>query len=309
LFGLQEKPSHLLIIGAGPIGIEMAQAHARLGCRVTVLEADHALRHEDPEAAAIVLDRLRSEGVEIYEKVAVDSVSGGDEGVTVSLVGGRKIAGSHLLVAAGRKSNIEALGLDLAGIRSGQSIEVDRGLRTANRRVYAIGDVTGAPHFTHRAGYQAGLVVRSALFGLPAKERPEILPRVTFTEPELGQVGLTEAEASTKHGEALTVLRSEYSGNDRAQALGETNGFIKVMVVRGRPVGVTIVGHGAGEILSMWALAIGSGMKISTIATTVLPYPTLAEIGKRAAGTYFSERLFDSPWIKRAVRLVQKALP
>jgi pyruvate/2-oxoglutarate dehydrogenase complex dihydrolipoamide dehydrogenase (E3) component len=144
---------------------------------------------------------------------------------------------------------------------------------------------------------------------LPAKARTDHIPRVTFTDPELAQVGLTEAEASTRYGTTLTVVRAELSGNDRALAEGKEAGFLKVMVVRGRPVGATLVGAGAGELIALWSMAIANRLKMSAIAGTVLPYPTMAEVSKRATGAYFSPKLFDNPWLKRIVGLVQRVLP
>ena len=186
---------------------------------------------------------------------------------------------------------------------------VGRDLRTTNRRVYAIGDVAGGLQFTHVAGYHAGVVIRSILLGLPARAKTHHIPWATYTDPELAHVGLTEAEAQRKHGARLEVVRFDFSGNDRAIAEGRTTGRIKVMVAKGRPVGATIAGAGAGDLIGLWAMAIANGMKMGAIAATVLPYPTMGEIGKRAAGAYFSPRLFDNMWLKRFVGLVQRWVP
>ena len=186
---------------------------------------------------------------------------------------------------------------------------MDASLRTTNRRVYAIGDVAGGLQFTHVAGYQAGLIIRQTLFGLPAKNRTDHIPHVTYTEPELAQIGLTEAEAREAHGGTLEVVRFPYAENDRAIAERKTAGLIKVMVVRGRPVGVSIAGAQAGEIVNLWALVLANGLKMKHVAGMVAPYPTLGEINKRAAGAYFSPRLFDSAVVKRVVGLIQRWLP
>ena len=309
LWQLREQPEHLVIIGGGPIGLEMAQAHRRLGSRVTVIEAQTALGREDPEMSAIVLERLRAEGVEILEETQAQRVRGSDGAIEVETVNGT-VQGSHLLVAVGRKANIEGLGLKKAGIETTKAgIKVDEGLRTTNRRVYAIGDAAGGPQFTHVAGYHGGLIVRNALFGLPIKVKPQILPRATYTAPELAQVGLTEAEARLEHGDALEVVRLPYQHNDRAIAQRQTTGLLKVMVVKGRPVGASIAGAQAGELIGLWSLAIGSKLKMSAIAGMVVPYPTIAELNKRVAGTYFSPRLFENETVKRIVRLVQRWLP
>lgn len=309
LWDLRARPDHLLIIGGGPIGIEMAQAHRRLGSRVTVLEGARALGREDPEAAAVVLAQLRAEGVEIVEGARVERVSA-EGGVRVTVEGGQCFTGSHLLVAVGRRVNMDGLDLDKAGIETTRTgIRVDDSLKTTNRRVYAIGDAAGGMQFTHLAGYHAGIVVRSAVLGLPARAKTAHIPRTTYTAPELAQVGLTEAEARAEHGSRLTVARFDIGENDRAIAERRRAGFIKVMVVRGRPVGATIVGTQAGELIALWSLAIANGLKMSAISAMVAPYPTIAEVNKRAAGAYFSPKLFESDLVKRVVRLVQNWLP
>jgi pyruvate/2-oxoglutarate dehydrogenase complex dihydrolipoamide dehydrogenase (E3) component len=309
IFDLRDRPEHLLIIGGGPIGMEMAQAHVRLGCKVTVIEGAKALGKDDPELAAIVLDRLRAEGVGIAEDALVERVSQEGAAITVHAKDGRSFTGSHLLVAVGRKANIERLDLDKAGIAHDRTVKVGPDLRTTNRRVYAVGDVAGKLQFTHVAGYHAGVVIRAILFGLPAKAREDHIPWATYTDPELAQVGLTEAEARKAHGSRLEVVHFDYAENDRAVAEGRTTGRIKVMVVKGRPVGASIVGAQAGELISLWALVIANRLKMSAVANMVAPYPTLMEVNKRAAGAYFSPRLFGSPLVKRVVGLVQKLLP
>jgi pyruvate/2-oxoglutarate dehydrogenase complex dihydrolipoamide dehydrogenase (E3) component len=307
IFDLRDRPEHLVIVGGGPVGLEMAQAHRRLGCRVTVLEAARALGREDPEMAGIVLDALRGEGIDLREETAVAEVAQAGDGIAIRTAQGDTISASHLLIATGRVPNTETLGLDVAGIRSTPAgIVTDAGLRTTNRRVYAIGDVTDGPRFTHVAGYQAGLVIRSALFGLPVRASMAHVPWATYTDPELAQVGLTEAAARERHGGAVEVLLWDYAENDRARTEGRTTGRIKVMVRRGRPVGATIVGAQAGELIGLWALAIGAGLKIGAVAGMVAPYPTLTELSKRAAGQYFVPRLFESALVRRIVRFVQR---
>lgn len=307
IFGQRERPAHLLVLGGGPIGLELALAHRRLGSEVTVIEAQKALGREDPDLARVVLDALGREGVAIREGTAVMRAEREAGGVALGLDDGTRITGSHLLVAAGRKPNVEDMGLEAAGIRFGQAgIEVDAGLRSSNRRVYAVGDVAGQGQFTHLAGAHAGLVVRSALFGLPAKTTGLVVPRVLYTEPELAQVGLTEAEARAAHGDRVEVLAAAFAGNDRARTDGSTEGLIKVIVHRGRPVGAGIAGAHAGELIGLWTLAIGARLKIAQIAGMILPYPTLSEASKRAAGAYYTPRLFENPMVKRIVRLVQR---
>lgn len=310
LWDLRERPDHLLIIGGGPIGMEMAQAHRRLGSKVTVIEGDKALGKDDPEMAEVVLTNLRADGIEIAEDALAQRIEGQDGTVTVHTKDGRSFTGSHLLVAVGRKSNTDKLNLDAAGIETTSTgIKVDEGLRTTNRRVYAIGDAAGGLQFTHVAGYHAGIVIRSLLFALPSKARTAHIPWATYTDPELAQVGLTEAQAREQHGDILEVVRFHYNHNDRAIAERKTDGLIKVMVVKGRPVGASIAGHQAGELINLWSLVIANKMKMSQVAAMVSPYPTIGEVNKRAAGAYFSPRLFESNTVKRVVGLVQRLIP
>jgi pyruvate/2-oxoglutarate dehydrogenase complex dihydrolipoamide dehydrogenase (E3) component len=310
IFALRDRPEHLVVIGGGPIGMEMAQAHRRLGCRVTVIEGATALGRDDPEMAAVVLHNLRAEGVEIIENATVAAVSGQAGNITATLKDGRTVQGSHLLMAVGRKVHLDGLDLDAAGVRHDRKgVTVGANLRSSNRRVYAVGDAAGGLQFTHVAGYHAGALVRQIVLGLPAKTSTHHIPWVTYTDPELAQVGLTEAEARKTHGKALTVLRQDFHHNDRAQTEAKAKGLMKVMVVSGRPVGVSIAGPSAGELIGLWAFAISSRARMSDIAGMVAPYPTLGEISKRAAGAYFSPKLFDNPWLKRMVRMVQRFLP
>ena len=309
IFDLRERPEHLIVVGGGPIGMEMAQAHGRLGSRVTVIEGFKALGKDDPELAVTVLDRLRQEGIEIVEDALVEKVSGSRGNITIHTKDGSSYSGTHLLMAVGRKTNIEGLDLDRAGVAHDRAVNVDASLRTTNRRIYAIGDAAGGLQFTHVAGYHAGVIIRSMLFGLPAKVTDRHIPWATYTDPELAQVGLTEAQAREEHGDALEVVRFEFSGNDRAVAEGSTDGLVKVMIVKGRPVGASIVGSHAGELIQVWALAIANRLKIGAVAGMVAPYPTRGEANKRVAGAYFTPRLFENPTVKRIVRFVQRWIP
>ena len=310
IFALRDRPGHLLILGGGPIGLEMAQAHHRLGIEVTVIEAARCLSREDAEAAALVTARLRAEGVVIHEGHGVRRVTS-ENGITLELDDGRAVTGSHLLVAAGRAPALDRLDLAAAGVAfTAQGVTVGDDLTsTTNRRVMAVGDAAGRGQFTHLAAHHAGLVIRRAVLGLPAKLRADHIPRVTFTDPELAQIGPTEAEAWRLHGDAVQILRADYAANDRAVAEGQTDGFVKLVVRKGRIIGATIVGAQAGEVLAPLALAVSARLKLSALAGAVLPYPTLSELGKRAAGAYFSPKLFDNPALKGWVRLVQRLLP
>lgn len=310
IFALREKPDHLIIIGGGPIGMEMAQAHRRLGCAVTVIEGAKALGRDDPEMAAVVLNTLRTEGVTLIEDATVSMLSGTAGAITVTLKDGRTLHGSHLMLAVGRKVALDGLNLDAAGVaHTAKGITVGANLRSSNRRIYAVGDAAGGLQFTHVAGYHAGVIIRSVLFGLPSRAKTAHIPWVSYTDPELAQVGLTEAQAIATHGSAVTVTRFGFHHNDRAQTMRQTDGLIKVMVLKGRPIGASIVGPQAGELIGLWALAISANLKMSAVAGMVAPYPTLGEISKRVAGAYFSPQLFANPMVKRAVRLVQRFLP
>jgi pyruvate/2-oxoglutarate dehydrogenase complex dihydrolipoamide dehydrogenase (E3) component len=310
IFALREKPSHLIVVGGGPIGMEMAQAHRRLGCEVTVIEGAKALGRDDPELAAIVLDAIRAEGIAILEQAPVSALSGNAGAVQVTIANGQTITGSHLLLAVGRKVALDGLNLDVAGVaHTAKGITVGPNLRSTNRRIYAVGDAAGGLQFTHVAGYHGGVIIRSAMFGLPSRAKTSHIPWVTYTDPELAHIGLTEAQAVAAHGTAVTVVRSAFQHNDRAITMADTNGLIKVMILKGRPIGVSIVGPQAGELISLWALALSANLKMSAIASMVAPYPTLSEISKRAAGAYFSPKLFDNPAVKRIVGLVQRFLP
>src|SRR5690554_3297551 len=282
IFSNRECPGHLIILGGGPIGIEMAQAHRRLGAKVTVIESAKALGNEDPELSAIVIARLRREGVEIIEDIFVTSVAGNADSVTVALAaphGPQKVEGTHLLIAAGRRPNVEGLDLEKAGVEySEKGLRVDDRLRTTNKRIFGIGDVIGGPQFTHVANYHAGIVIRNALFRVPAKVDMTVLPRVTFTDPELAYVGLPEDEA-LKARKGVRVLRWPYFENDRAHTERATRGHIKVITdKRGRILGAGIVGDQAGEVIQAWALAISQRLKIRAMTEWVSPYPTLSEI-------------------------------
>ena len=310
IFDLEMRPDHLIVIGGGPIGVEMAQAHRRLGCRVTVLEMFGLLGRDDPEAADVVRRQLLAEGIDIREGIAIERVGGGAGGITVTV--GKDgttedIEGSHLLVAAGRKANVEGLGLEAAGIAfSPKGIGVDARLRTTNKRVFAIGDVTGGYQFTHVAGYHGGIVLRNALFWLPAKARHDAIPWVTYSDPELAQVGLTDIQAKEKLGEGIGILRWSFAENDRANAERKNAGFAKIVTDRkGRILGATIVGPHAGELILPWVMAVSGKWKIGKMAGVIAPYPTLSEVGKRAAGSWFAPRLFNDR-TKRIVRFLQR---
>ena len=300
IFDLALQPEHLLIVGGGPVGVELAQAFRRLGSTVTVIEAATPLGKDDPECAAVVLAALERDGVVFRSGVRLVKVAGAST-IQVTLSGGEVIEGSHLLIAAGRTPTIEGLGLERAGVATTpHGITVDRHLRTTNKHIYAIGDVIGGLQFTHVANDHAGIVIRHALFRLPARIRYDAIPWVTYTDPELAQVGLTEDQAR-RTGHAVRILRWPYHENDRARIERASGGHIKVVTNRrGRILGATIVGRDAGELISIFTLAITQRLNIRALAGFIVPYPTLAEIGKRAAMSHFTPSL-TSPMVRRII--------
>lgn len=298
IFENRDAPGHLIVIGGGPIGLEMAEAHRRLGAEVTVLEGRSILPKDDPEMVEILRAALAEEAVTILEGAAVTRVSGSAGSVTVTFTRGGKeetLEGTHLLVATGRRPATEGLGLGAAGVElDGAAVKVDPRLRTSQKHIFAIGDVIGGLQFTHVASYEAGIVIRNALFKLPAKVSYKAVPWITYTDPPVGQVGMTEQMAREAYGNKIRVLRSEFSGNDRSIAEKETQGFLKVITTtRGEILGASVVGKGADEVVNMWSLAISAGLKISAMASYISPYPTRGEISKRAAGDYFTPTLYS----------------
>lgn len=313
IFELQERPDHLIVMGGGPIGVELSQAFRRLGAQVTLIERAQILPRDEPEAVAIVRAALVEDGVVLIENAEIVAVERRDSGTvaTVRTADGetRNLNGSRILVAAGRKPDVDSLNLSAAGVEHGpKGITVDARLRTTNRKIFAIGDVSGGPQFTHIAGYHAGIVIRNALFWLPAKVDYRALPWVTYTDPELAHVGLTEAQARAE-GHSASTLIEPLRTNDRAQTERETEGLAKIVIgSRGRILGATIVGPHAGELIGLWGLAIGQRMKLSAIAGMIAPYPTLSEISKKVAGQYYTRTLY-SDRVKALVRAIQWLMP
>jgi pyruvate/2-oxoglutarate dehydrogenase complex dihydrolipoamide dehydrogenase (E3) component len=309
IFDVSERIQHLIVLGGGPIGMEIAQAHRMLGAHVTVIDAATILGREDPEAARIVIDRFTDSGIMLKPGTRVERVEKAVQGVGVHI--GKQgeteiIKGSHLLVATGRKPTVKGLSLERAGIVfDARGIKVNSRLRTTNARVYAIGDVIGGQQFTHLANDHAGIVIRNVLFRMCAKVGAAI-PRVTFTDPELAQIGLTEAEARTRYRRRIRILRWPYADNDRAQAEHVTHGFIKVITrPDGRILGCTIVGAEAGELIQLWVMALAKDMRIGDLTDHVLPYPTLSELSKRVAYTFYQPTL-TKRWLRTIIDLLRR---
>ncbi len=305
VFGLTERPDHLIIVGGGPIGCELGQAFCMLGARVSVVEMASILPRDDPELADILRTRLRADGIVLYEGAAVTSVARSGDGVAVTIGRDGKsetLLGSALLLAVGRRPSVEGLGLEAAGIAYDRSgIKVDRRLRTTNKKVYAAGDVCGGYQFTHMAGHHAAVVLKNALFRLPSSVARRAVPWVTYTEPELAHVGLGEAAARHAHGK-IRVLRWPFADNDRARTEHRTDGLIKVIATpRGRILGASVLGHRAGEVIQPWVLAMSRGIRLSALAGMIAPYPTLGEINKRVSSSFFADKLFSdrTKWLVR----------
>ena len=309
IFDNSEPIGHLIVVGGGPVGLELAQAYLRLGAKVTVLEAGKALSKADPELSVLLLKALRDDGLIIHEGATVDRFDGlpGEVRATCTIDGqSRTIEGTHVLVATGRVANVDGLNLEAARVKfDKKGIAVSRGLVTSNRRIYAIGDCIGGPQFTHVANYQAGIVIRRALFRLPATVDNGVIPWVTFTDPEYAHVGLTEDEAR-RVMMGVRVVRWPYHENDRAQAERATYGLVKAITdKKGRIVGASIVGEQAGELIQMWSLAIAKKMKIKAMTDWISPYPTFSEINKRAAIRYYASAA-SNPMVRKVVSLLAK---
>jgi pyruvate/2-oxoglutarate dehydrogenase complex dihydrolipoamide dehydrogenase (E3) component len=310
IFELEGKPDHLIILGGGPIGLEMAQAHARLGCRVTVIEAGRIAGREDPELADGLRRVLLRDGVALHEGAQLNRVQADRPGLTAILEDGTRIAGSHLLLAVGRAPRLRGLDLRAGNVtETARGIATDAGLRSvSNRRIWAVGDIAdpagiGPRSFTHVASQHAGVLARRMLFRLPAKVDYATLPRVTYTGPELAQVGMTEAEA-LEAGLDPRPYRFPLPETDRAIAEGIEDGLVKLVVSpKGRLLGAGVLGPHAGEMAGIFGLMIGRKLPLSALAGLVLPYPTLAEAAKRAAGDFYAPKLLSAA-SKRLVGLL-----
>ncbi|TPG14326.1 dihydrolipoyl dehydrogenase family protein [Sphingomonas oligophenolica] len=305
IFSLDVLPDHLVILGGGAVGIEMAQAFRRLGAAVTVIAPHPPLARDDAEAAAVVLRALRDEGVVFETGHQATRIVGQDGKITVTLADGRAITGSHLLVATGRRANIADLDLASAGVEAGDDgIVVDAQRRSANKRIYAIGDCRAGPRLTHVAGYEGSLVALNIALGLPGKVDWRALPHVLYTDPELAQIGLTEAAAREKYGE-VDVTRDTFADNDRAVTEGDTRGFLKLIRHRRRVVGVTIVGAHAGDLLLPWTQIITGKATAFALGSAIVAYPSLSEIAKAAAFRAYAPAVFG-PWPKRWAGIVAR---
>jgi pyruvate/2-oxoglutarate dehydrogenase complex dihydrolipoamide dehydrogenase (E3) component len=310
VWSLRSLPERLVVVGGGPIGLELAQAFARLGSRVSIVEmASRLLPGEDPDISDALRQCLEAEGIDVYpgtslERVAADGRSlhcrQGDHSFTLET--------DRVLVAAGRLPNVENLSLEHAGVvRDRNGITVDRRMRTSARHIFACGDCCGPYPFTHMAEYQAGIVISNAVFRLPRRADYRVVPRVIYCDPELARVGLNETEAR-EQGLEVEVLRFPFAQVDRALAEGETAGEAKLLVHKGRLVGAVLLGPQAGELIHELVLAMQAKLPVGRISAAIHAYPTLAQIHRRAVNTRYSPKLF-SPGTRRLVRWIQRLIP
>ncbi len=306
IFDLTTCPEHLAILGGGAIGVEMAQAFRRLGAGVTLVEADRPLAHEDADAAALLLGTLRAEGVRVLAGIPVRRIAATPTGIEVALADGQTIAASHLLVATGRAPDLVSLDLAAAGVTVGtDGIVVDAHLRTSARHILAIGDCRAGPRLTHAAGHEGALAVRAVALGLPVRVDYSALPRAIYTQPELAQIGLTEADARAKYGE-VSVTTAPFADDDRALAENNAAGFVKLVRARGRVIGVTIVGAHAGELLLPWSQILARKASVFGLTGAMIAYPTRSEASKTAAFESVRPLLFH-PLLKRWAALLARA--
>ncbi|MDF1684330.1 MAG: FAD-dependent oxidoreductase [Legionellaceae bacterium] len=312
IFNIEILPSHLIVIGGGPIGCELAQAFAMLGSNVTILEGFQILPQDDPDAVGLVRESLKSMGICIYEGIKVSSVKSIEskirKGLSVVIESEGEqihIDGTHLLVATGRRANVDGLGLEASHVKySDRGIDVDARLRSSNKKIYAMGDVAGRYQFTHIANYHAGIVLRNILFKLPVKINTHAVPWVTYTEPELAHVGMLVKNAEKRPD--LSITTSCVADNDRAVVSGETRGKITVITNRkGRVLGATIVGPDAGELILPWVIAVREKKSLRMFTDTIIPYPTLSEMSKRVAGEFYKPQLFSRK-MRNLVRFLLK---
>ncbi len=313
IFSLRKLPARLIVLGGGAIGTEMAQAYARLGSKVTVVERlPHILPQEDTEISDMLRTTLLAEGINILTGTSAEHVnksgdlyhmrcgSDGDEEILIE--------SDALLVAVGRRPNVEGMGLDIAGVDyDNRGIKVDRRLRTSSKHIYACGDVAGPYPFTHMAEYQAGIVISNAIFRFPKKTNYRVVPWVTYSDPELARVGMTELQAK-EQGLDVDVLRFSFSDIDRALAEVETAGEMKLISRKGKILGATILGPHAGELIHEIVLAMQAGLKIGDISATIHAYPTLAQISRRTVNTYYGEKLFSAR-TRKIVGWINRLLP
>lgn len=301
VFSMDTQPDHLLVIGAGPIGLELGQAFNRMGSKVEIIDIAPPLGRSEPEHADILVKALEEEGVVFHAPVKTKEIRKLDTGIEIELEDGNIIQGSHLLVAAGRRPVMDGLELEKAGIDyTKRGVTTDDRLRTSNKRVFAVGDVSGRGGLTHAAGYHAGIIIKAFYFLPPplsrlmGKATTDRMPSAIYSEPELASIGLTEAEATEK-GYNVRALTFEFDDNDRAIAERSDLGGVKIVATnKGKILGASIVGEGAGDLIQMISVAMTNNIKVSGLAQIISPYPTRGEAVKRAASSFYTDAIFGS---------------
>jgi pyruvate/2-oxoglutarate dehydrogenase complex dihydrolipoamide dehydrogenase (E3) component len=310
IFDLEQKPEHLLILGGGPVGVELAQAFTRLGIKVTIFEKQKILSNFNREQVELLRINLEHDGVNLKEEASIKNISQVGNKLAIQLKNSDKITGSHLLVATGKKPNLQNLNLQAAGINSSDiGIETDQYHRTNNKKIYAIGDVAQFENFTNVANYHAGLVIKSITTGLKTRVKKGTQPRVIYTTPEIGSVGLSKARAKRKFGNKLKISRVNFSENDRAITDNKKLGWIEIYIYRNLVVGASVIGIGAGELLNFWSFMISNRISVYKVAKTSFAYPTLGEVNKKLVTNYIGPKFFNNPGIRYVVRLLQRFLP
>ena len=295
IWDLEELPANLVVMGAGPIRCEMAQAFCRLGSRVTLVEgADRILLNDEPEAAQVLAHRLTQEGIDLRLGQMVERVSQNGSGVSVAL-SRERLEADALLVAVGRRANLEGLDLEQAGVTCGsQSIKVDRHLRTSQKHIFAAGDCAGGYQFTHYAGWQGLMAVRNAFLPGSARGVLDSVPWTTFTDPEVAHAGLTEAQAQARFGSGFKVSTRPMASVDRAVTSGDESGLIKVLhKSNGTILGATVVSPRAGEMIHEWTSAIDNGLKLGDMAQSIHVYPTYSMGNMQLAAQVHVEQLLS----------------
>lgn len=308
IFSLDETPKHLLVLGSGPVGCELADAFAMLGVKVSLIARSKILAKEDEELVALLCNSLKEHGVNIYQNTKTLAIANKDGEISLEVEqdGIRSvITGSHLMVATGRSANIKQLNLESADVSySENGITVNEKLCTSNKKIYALGDAIGGYEFTHIAGYHAGIIIRNILFRQRSKVDYTAVPWVTYTYPELAHVGLNINDAKAKFGNKIRITEFEYKDNDRARTEREIIGKIKLITnTGGKILGVSILGTSAGELLFPWIDLINRGETVKAITKNIIPYPTLYEINKQVVSKYYTPILFSNK-----VRLIVKML-
>jgi len=307
LFDLRKAPRHLAIIGGGPIGLEMAQAHARLGVKTTLIEMNRILQGHERRFVEPVEKSLIDDGVAILENTFVRRIEKDKADIKLHLSSGEVFLVSDLLIAAGRVPNIEQLTLEQAGIKYNEvGVNVDKNLRTTNRSVYAIGDIVEGSRFTHTASYHAGIVLKKILLGLPSKLRTDHIPQVTYTDPEIASVGFNFDDAVKRFGKKVARSCVSLKTNDRAITDSKTEGSVEVLLLGRKVIGCSITSKNAGELISFWAFIIAKNIRISNINSLVPPYPTLGEVNKRVVSEYYAPKVFGNKLLKYYVGVVQR---